>query len=451
MTIFGRRSIQNFLTELHGILTTPQIAALVDRLNLGNLDSLAVEWEVCVLFALMKLGRVTYETAFAGKSRPDIHFTAYDNKDLQFIADVTLIFDSHLEEKNPFTALTQMVADKARKLNIPGTFSFAVGSTSIGRHGAYRVQLSIPHKRNLQAFVNKHIVLHLRIIAKTPSRPSVINIVGAGWNLNISYAPGQRFSLGNYCAFRNATIKDRNPLYNALEDKRKQLRDTKYEGCKGIIVCDGGCEAITKQLTDYDSYSKKQILNEFFRRSSSISFVILIWIEVEYQPGTGRQLRVCGQIDTNPHARDPLPEPLVDFLRRLPEFWPQPVQSGETARLQLEGYGPKNIPSWWGQRVGGYKMGLGPNQITYRMSARELLEILSGRKTIREFNEESGFVPSGSGGRMNPFENALQRGLTINSAKLERVPDRDDDWIEFSITGPDPALSPFTSGTRTPE
>ena len=96
-------------------------------------------------------------------------------------------------------------------------------------------------------------------------------------------------------------------------------------------------------------------------------------------------------------------------------------------------------------------MGLGPNQITYRMSARELLEILSGRKTIREFNEESGFVPSGSGGRMNPFENALQRGLTINSAKLERVPDRDDDWIEFSITGPDPALSPFTSGTRTPE
>src|SRR5436853_5067850 len=43
--------------------------------------------------------------------------------------------------------------------------------------------------------------------------------------------------------------------------KRKQLRDTKYEGCKGIIVCDGGCDAITKQLTDYDSYSKKQILH----------------------------------------------------------------------------------------------------------------------------------------------------------------------------------------------
>ena len=96
-------------------------------------------------------------------------------------------------------------------------------------------------------------------------------------------------------------------------------------------------------------------------------------------------------------------------------------------------------------------MGLGPNQITYRMSARELLEILSGRKTIQEFDEENGFSPSGSRHRSNPFENALQRGLTINSATLEPVPDRDDDWIEFRISGPDPALSPFAGGTRTPE
>jgi hypothetical protein len=83
------------------------------------------------------------------------------------------------------------------------------------------------------------------------------------------------------------------------------------------------------------------------------------------------------------------------------------------------------------------------------MSARELLQILSGRKTIREFDEENGFVSSGSGARINPFENALQRGLTIDAAKLEPVPDRDDDWIEFSITGPDPALSPFTNGVKT--
>jgi hypothetical protein len=370
VTVFARRSIQHFLTELQSVLTPPQAAAVVDRLNQGDLDSLAVEWEVCVLFALMNLGRVTYEPAFAGRSCPDIHFVTNDNDEhLQFVADVTLISDSHLEEKNPITALTQIVAAKARKLGIPGAFSFGVGHTSMGRYGAHRIQLSIPHKQHLQGFITKHIIPQLRVIAKSPSRPAIINIVDAGWNLNISYAPGERFSFGNYRAFRIPTIKDRNPLYNALEDKRKQLRDTEYRGCKGIIVCDGGCEAITQQLTDYDSYSKKQILAEFFRRNTSVSFVILIWIEVEHEPGAARRLRVCGQIDTNPRATEPLPEPLVDLLRQLPQFWPEPVQTGENARLQLEGYGPKNIPPWWGRRVGGYKMGLGPNQITYRMRA----------------------------------------------------------------------------------
>jgi hypothetical protein len=133
MTIFARRSIQRFLSDLDSILTPPQLAPLIDRLNKGNLDSLAVEWEVCVLFALMNLGRVAYEPTFAGKSHPDIHFTARDKEDLQFIADVTLISDSHLEENNPFTALTQIVAEKARKLGIPGTFSF-----SAEHHGEIR-------------------------------------------------------------------------------------------------------------------------------------------------------------------------------------------------------------------------------------------------------------------------------------------------------------------------
>jgi hypothetical protein len=136
MTIFARRSIQSFLTALRGTLTPHQLAALVDRLNLEDLDSLATEWEICILFALMNLGRIIYAPAFTGKSRPDVHFLASDDTDLQFIADVTLISDSDLEKNNPILELTQIISARARKLGIPGTFSFTVGSTSAGRHGA---------------------------------------------------------------------------------------------------------------------------------------------------------------------------------------------------------------------------------------------------------------------------------------------------------------------------
>jgi hypothetical protein len=443
MTIFAQPSIQSFLNALQGTLSTQQLSDLVHRLNLEDLDSLATEWEVCILFALMKLGRVTYEPSFAGKSRPDIHFIANDNTNLQCIADVTLISDSDLEEKNPFLALTQIVSAKAHKLGISGTFSFTVGHTSIETHGTYKVQLRIPHKKKLLAFIERNILPHLHVVAKTPNQSRAINVAQAPWDLKLLYVPGQQSSFGSYRAFRNATIKDKNPLYNALERKRKQLRDSDYKGCKGIIVCDGGCEVIQNEITSWDTYSRKQIVNEFFRKTRSISFVVIIWIEVRNKPGRDVQHSVRGEIEINPGADVSFPKELVDLFGRLLEFWPHPIQAGENARLQVEGYGPRNIPRFWGRRVGGYKMGRGPNRITYRMSARELLEILSGRRTIQEFERDAGFARLDGGGPLNPFKNALQRGFTISGAVVEAIPDRDDDWIEFQITGPDPALSRF--------
>jgi hypothetical protein len=72
--MFARRSIQSFLNALEPILNPYQLISLVDRLNLNNRDSVAAEWEICVLFSLMHLGRVTYEPALIGKSCPDIFF-----------------------------------------------------------------------------------------------------------------------------------------------------------------------------------------------------------------------------------------------------------------------------------------------------------------------------------------------------------------------------------------
>ena len=185
------------------------LAALVNRLNLGDLNSLAAEWEICILLSLMNLGRTTYEPALAGKSHPDFHFVTSHDVDLQFIADVTLISNSCLEENNPIWKLSRLLYAKAHKLGIPGTFSYRVGSSSIGRRGAFKVQLSIPHKRNLQAFVERHIVPQLRIIARNPNQSSVINVAERPWDLTLLYAPAQRYSHGSYRAFRNATMKDK--------------------------------------------------------------------------------------------------------------------------------------------------------------------------------------------------------------------------------------------------
>jgi hypothetical protein len=455
MTMFSRRSIASFLKALNSVLTGPQLEDLVKRLNLtrnvpgkgrtaDKVDSVAAEWELSVLYGLTLLGRVSYEPKI-GKKKPDILFKLDSDDDIKFIADVTLVSDADLEHSNPIFELTQLVAAEARKLGgISGSFSFAPESTA-GVFGASKVQLSIPHKRDLPAFVRDHIIPHLRLIAQRPSETRVFLIKSAQYKLMLTYMPGQRFSYAKYRSYRSVTRIDKNPLFHALEAKRKQLQDTYYEGCRGIIVCDGGCEIITKQSPRWGSYSKEQILRKFLRNTQSISFIVLLWVEelgdAHVNP---RPHRVNVDIMVNPHARYPVPAQLVELLKNLPKFWPQPVQTGERTRLQLEGYGPKNELQNWGRRLGGFRMGRGRSSLTFRMSARELMEILSGRRSHQIFEEEAGFATASRGnGPMNPFESALRHGLTISAVRIERNSDLDDDWIEFRMEGPDPALTPF--------
>jgi hypothetical protein len=293
--------------------------------------------------------------------------------------------------------------------------------------------------------VRDHIVPRLRSIAKSPAEAREFTITQAGYSLNLRYSPGQGLSSAvNYRAYRNATKKDSNPLFNALEAKRQQLRDTQYDGCRGIIVCDGGCELLSKQFTGWDSYSKEHVVKEIFRRSRSVSFVAFVWVErVPHSTSSPRPHRVSVQVEVNAEARDSVSAELESLLRHLPRQWPQPIQSAEDVRVQLEGRARRQTPRHWGRRFGGHKMGAGPKSLTYRMSARELIEILAGRRAHEAFQKDAGFGLAGDGGMTNPFENALRRGFTISDVKVERVPDQDDDWIEFRMTGPDPALARF--------
>ena len=167
-----------------------------------------------------------------------------------------------------------------------------------------------------------------------------INVAEGAWHVNISYDPKGRFSHGSYRAFRNATVKDSNPLYNALNGKRKQLRDSEYLGCKGIIVCDGGCEVIQNGIASWDTYSRKQILTNFFAAQVLYRLLFSSGSRQKADPVSNANPEFAVRLRPILMRESPPPEELVYLLRRLPQFWPQPVQTGEHARLQVEGYGP---------------------------------------------------------------------------------------------------------------
>ncbi len=71
-----------------------------------------------------------------------------------------------------------------------------------------------------------------------------------------------------------------------------------------------------------------------------------------------------------------------------------------------------------------------------RMSARAVLEVLAGRVKQDDFARAND-------GAVQHFARMLEQGRWLVDAKVELVSERDDDWIEFEFSEPDPAISRF--------
>jgi hypothetical protein len=82
---------------------------------------------------------------------------------------------------------------------------------------------------------------------------------------------------------------------------------------------------------------------------------------------------------------------------------------------------------------------------TVKISSRELLDLLAGRRTIRELNEAHGWGAVASLGRTmpSPFSRSLEEGRMIKRIEVVRAADDDDDWVTIEFGDPDPAIAPF--------
>ena len=72
------------------------------------------------------------------------------------------------------------------------------------------------------------------------------------------------------------------------------------------------------------------------------------------------------------------------------------------------------------------------------MSARMLLELLAGKLTVDEFEQNYQMNPA-----QNPFRIMLQRGRLIEQIVVEPHPDKDDDRVRIHFGSPDVAVAPF--------
>lgn len=89
--------------------------------------SLAFEWEVVLLNAFSKVGRVRHEASFGSRRTPDLYFESNADSKQCFAADITTISDKGFEDSNPYQVLQDELNNRVEKHGLrPDSFSLSV-------------------------------------------------------------------------------------------------------------------------------------------------------------------------------------------------------------------------------------------------------------------------------------------------------------------------------------
>lgn len=434
--IFARRAVQKRIDFLRGAIGSSAVDDLVTRLNRPDKHRLAAMWEVVVLSSLAKCGALDHEIPLLSGRRPDIRF---ENEDIAFTADITCVSDSGLDEQNPYQELLRLVSAVKTKLGLPsGGLDLRVLSKDVVTRRGRRRVLRLPPKGRLAEFVRSEIMPSLR--AQIAEGDAMLRVViddddGPGIEITIK-TNGSEFTTGSYAPYSSPTIKDRNPLYNALKSKADQIREA--DGITGVIVVDGDCAALSIDRVGRDTVPAEDIARELLRQCSSVDFVLMIAVRDEigsFMPlqhiDSLRPILVTREADDRRSQLESV------FSRMLSDF-PKPVNSAVNGALRAKevGYDLGNH--------GEYCMH--GNKI--RVSAREMMEVLAGVRTFDDGGalniSETGTKHGSKSEISSAFLNELMLGrLPARMSVIETDENESDQWIEFEFDNQDPAISPF--------
>lgn len=434
--IYQRRALQRRLNELRHVLEGQAIDGLVKRLNKAGNDRVSAMWEVVVLHSLSKCGSIRYEVALASQKRPDILF---ERGVLRLITDVRSVSDAGLDENNPYSALIQLVERAKKKLKLPaGGIDLRVQHRYESTRRGTRTVLRLPPRGKLQEFVQKAIVpqLHEQIAAGQFPLHIVINDADIGLDITIDPAKSP-FSSGSYAAYDIPTIKDRNPLYYALDEKARQLNGA--DGITGIIIGDGDCAALSDRPIGWNGVTPSQIVEEFFRQHKSVDFVLLLSVRASflglgyptspvYQNGMSLFVRsgcdACAELNT--------------LFQTMMEYFPKPVMMPVNGALRAR-ESNYNLG-----HHGGYNM----SRNVVRLGLREFTEIFAGLRTLQ--NNSARYV---NAAKTISQESNHWQAIILQNLKEGRLPatieiiktdeEDNDDWVEIHFGEIDPAIAPL--------
>ena len=406
-------------------------------------------WEVAVLDAFSREGKLKHEAALDNGSRPDFSIAiAQGEASIELVGDITSVSDKGVDKQNPVREFSDHITRLARKYQLdPNRFRYDIKGSFEGAYGDARRQVHLPRAAQMTAMLKDVLEPFFRELAREPEQPASLPHKAPGIDFTIAYDPSQRFGGGGYPAYNLAYSKTKNPIHTALEKKADQLRHAPPYAIRLVVVCDGGCRPMQDQRPgNGPSYAARNIAEAFLAKTTAVDLVLLVTTERVNSSILARDNRLKLRLDllaAPPHLRQVRlsQSTLVavqSFLERTFAHLPTPMIDAENARIRgsRKDYG-------FGHH-GGYQM----SEDSIRISSRVLQELLAGQISPERFAQLHGWDKGPVSIHRNPFELALHRGDMFDSVSTIDGGDDDDDWIEFHLRPSDPAISAFHAKRR---
>lgn len=429
MAIFSRRTLQRLIFENSEFLRRSQTRDHLRRLNKSDEFFLDAEWEVVLLNAFSKVGKVVHERKFNNGPTPDILFTSLTDPNQTFLAEIATVSDRGLNELYPVEALQDRLIEIAQQHNIyPNYLQVHIGGHNARKFDASKPEIKIPTRLNFDKVIfNEAFQEFINEIKMSPATQRSYRVWDQHTAILIIYNPNERYSATTHPSYTQIQSLVQNTVYNRLEEKAGKLARTNYEGPLAVILCDGGC-SLLKTKNNWESYGLGDVIRYFLRSHPYIGFVLIFTIDhqIDYRPPN-----TVKSILYRDESFSAVGNEILKSLDILNEAFPLPERDGLNAVYLLKGSRPHEGDSFYG------KFNVSDNKI--RISSRAVLELLAGRVTQENFFWVHHFISRRNElfPPINPFEIKLKQGRVITGIEVEPgAAEQDDDWlvIKFSET-----------------
>jgi hypothetical protein len=427
MAILTSRAIQDLLDEATAFLNQEQGQSLVRRLNTKDSTALEAEWELIILSALYREGDLVHEPLLGGSSKLDFSFEHADTG-LKVAGDVTALSDDAIE-RSTTGYLTETLIKRLDKEDVHGQISIEFDYEESA--DAIRPRLPFPQEFSRYVF-GAEFQEFVRAVRANPSGIHHMKVNNAKAGLWVSYAPGPWRHTMRSRNIRMPRNPAKNVVYNALQDKKDQIKKSGHlqkDGLRCIVLCDGACAALTMRKS-WETQSKNEIVPTFLAKTKSVDIVACVSVQ-DATVGSSSKRKFEFAVDVFERPNLGVAGYFQMILEEALNQLPSPVCNVVSAKRHIERkFGPFFI--YDGARGSSYGVG------HFEVSSRAVFDYLTGRIDHEKFERVIGPHP------LEIFRRELDAGRMVVELKLKPDPERDDDTVVIRLGERDAAAGQFT-------